>query len=291
MDHVLLDALLDSLKVLLFVFIFNFLLSFFEDKLTKKIENSNKINPLTGSIIGLIPQCGVSVISADLYVKNHITLGTIVAVFIACSDEAIPMILSESDKIIYLIPLILIKLFIGLAVGFLVDLIYKKSKEKVLSHKEECEHEHEVKIGCCNHEINSGHVSKIKRYFIHPLIHSLKLFIYIFVFNLIFGTIIYFVGENNFTNILESNKYFTPIYATMIGLIPNCASSVLITNMFIGGKLSLGTTIAGLITNSGLGILVILKNKKMIKKAIVIMTILVLTALVSGYVINLIFGF
>lgn len=291
MDHVLLDAILDSLKVLLFVFIFNFMLSFFEEKLTKKIENSHKINPLFGSFIGLIPQCGVSVISADLYVKKHITLGTIVAVFIACSDEAIPIIISEPTKALSVIPLILTKFLIGLTIGFLVDLIYRKSKEKVDKHHGECHHEHEVKIGCCHHEINDENDSKFKRHFIHPIIHSLKLILYIFIFNFIFGTVIYLIGEETFENILESNKYFTPIYATMIGLIPNCASSVLITNLFISGKLSFGTTLAGLITNSGLGILVILKNKKTIKKAIIIMTILVLTALVSGYVINLIFGF
>lgn len=291
MVEVLQDALLDSFKIFVFVFLFYFVFSFLENKLTIAIENSKKINPLTGGVIGLIPQCGVSVISADLYVKNHLTLGTIIAVFITCSDEAIPILLSKSDTALYIIPLIIIKLLIGSAVGFLVDLIYKKSKVKVVEHNRECEHEYEIKVGCCHHEINAIADSKIKTHFFHPFIHSIKLFLYILVFNFALGTIIYFLGEENFVNILENNKYFTPIYATIIGLIPNCASSVLITNLFISGKLSLGTTIAGLITNSGLGIMVILKNKKTIKKAIIIMTILVLTALVSGYVLNLIFGF
>ena len=291
MEHVFLHSLLDSLKVLIFVFIFNVLLSLFENYFANKMTNSKKINPLTGSLFGLIPQCGVSVLGADLYVKNHISIGTLIALFIACSDEAIPIILSKSDKAIYVIFLVVLKIIIGFVVGFMVDLIYKKSKEKVEEHHHHCEHEHEVKIGCCHHDINNNEESKIHKYLIHPLIHSLKLFLYIFVINFIFATIIHYVGEDTFNNILQNNKFFTPLYATMIGLIPNCASSVIITNLFINGQLSFGSTLAGLITNAGLGMIVLLKNKNMIKKTIVIIAILVLTALVSGYVINLIFGF
>ena len=291
MEHVFLHSLLESLNVLVFVFIFNILLSFFETYLTNKLENNHKINPLSGALFGLIPQCGVSVISADLYVKNHLTLGTILAIFIACSDEAIPIILSSKEKSLYVLPLLLSKIIIGFVVGFLVDLIYKKSREKVHKHHQECEHEHEVKVGCCHHEINSDDESKIHKHLIHPILHSLKLFTYIFIINFLFGTIIYYVGEETIESILQNNKFFTPIYATMIGLIPNCASSVIITDLFINGNLSFGSTLAGLITNAGLGMIVLLKNKNMIKKAIVIIGILVLTGLVSGYIFNLIFGF
>ena len=291
MDHVFLDALIDSLKVLVFIFVFNVLLSFVESLLTNKISKSNKINPLTGSLFGLIPQCGVSVISADLYIKEHITLGTIIAIFIACSDEAVPIILSTPDKALYVLPLLLSKVIIGFVVGFLADLIYQKSKEKVHNHHHECTHQEEIKVGCCNHDINNLEESKIHKHLIHPLLHSFKLFAYIFLINFLLGTIIFYIGEDTLTNILKNNKYFTTLYATIIGLIPNCASSVIITNLFINGNLSFGATLAGLITNAGLGLVVLFKNKKMIKKTIVIMGILVLTALVSGYVINLIFGF
>lgn len=290
MTDVLLDALVDSLKILVFVFVFNILFALVEPVLTKKLSKKNKINPLTGAAFGLIPQCGVSVIGADLYIKSHITMGSLVAIFIACSDEAIPIVLSEPTKAISVIPLLLCKLIIGFVVGFIIDFVFKKSIIEIHQHKEECHHEYEVKIGCCSHEINLEE-NKLYNYLIHPLVHSLKLFIYVFLINLAFGTIIYLIGEKTFVNILNNNKYFTPLYATIIGLIPNCASSVIITNLYITGKLSFGTTLAGLISNSGLGLLMLLKNKKMIKKTIVIIAILVLTALVSGYVINLIFGF
>ena len=292
MKEVLKHALLESLNVFIVIFIFNLILSFFENKITNRItQKDNKINPIKGALFGLIPQCGVSVISADLFLKQHLTIGTLVAVFIACSDEAVPIILSNPDKSISVLPLLLVKFVIGFVVGFLVDCIFKKYIREIIEHKNICKHEDEVKVGCCNHEINSVSDSKIHQHLYHPLIHSVKLFIYVFVINFIFGTIIYLIGEQTFVNILQNNKFFTPIYATLIGLIPNCASSVIITNLYIMGEISFGTTIAGLISNAGLGMMVLFKNKNMIKKTIVIIAILVLTALVSGYVINLIFGF
>lgn len=291
MEHVFIHALLDSLNIIVVVFVFNVLLSFFESTFTSKLVKTNKLNPLSGSLIGLIPQCGISVISADLYLKEHLSMGTIVAIFIACSDEAIPIILSNPDKALSVIPLLILKFVIGFCVGFLVDLIYRKHLNKVKEHHKHCEHEVEIKVGCCHHEINSVEEKPIERHLIHPIIHSLKLLLYIFLINFIFGTIIYLIGEETFISILKNNKYLTPLYAILIGLIPNCVSSVIITDLYIMGQLSFGTTLAGLITNAGLGMIVLLKNKNMIKKTMVIMSILVLTALVSGYVINLMIGF
>ena len=292
MGHVFEHALTDSLQVIIFVLLFNVLLSFFENFIINKLlKNDKKVNSLTGALFGLIPQCGVSVLSADLYVKEHVSMGTIVAVFIACSDEAVTMILSDSNKVLTVLPLLLLKFVIGFVVGFFVDLLYHQNTAKIKEHHKVCQHQKEIKIGCCHHEINNDDESKLHRHLIHPLLHTLKLFVYIFAINLLFGTIIYFIGEESFINILQNNKYFTPVYAIMIGLIPNCVSSVIITDLYIMGRLSFGTTLAGLITNAGLGLVVLLKNKNMIKKTIVIIAILVLTALVSGYVINLIFGF
>lgn len=291
MYDVVIHALLESLKVFLFVVIFHVLLSFFEGKLSNILTKHKKVSPLVGSGLGLIPQCGISVISADLYLKEHITLGTIVAIFIACSDEAIPLILSDPEKAIMVIPILIIKFVIGFCVGFLVDIIYRKSKEKVIKHHHDCHHEPVVHIGCCHHEIEGEKESKLKKHLIHPLVHSVKIFIYIFIITVLFGTLVYYVKEENIIAFVESNKYVAPIYSSIIGLIPNCVSSVVISEMYLHNQLSFGSALAGLITNAGLGILVLLKNKKMIKKTCIIIAILLITALVSGYIINLIFGF
>ena len=197
----LLHAFYETSQVFVVVFLLYVIISFIEGKIASKLSKQSKFSILLGSSIGLIPQCGVSVIGADLYIKKHITFGTIIAIFIACSDEAIPIILSSDEKAIYVLPLLLSKVIIGLTVGFLIDFICKGSKEKVHNHMEECEHEHEVKIGCCHHEINNLKDNKIKKHLIHPLIHSLKLLIDIFLINFIIksDSSIFFI---NYLNVL-----------------------------------------------------------------------------------------
>ena len=289
--NVIIDSMIDSLKVLAVVILFNILLSFFENKLSHVFSHHEKASPLIGASMGLIPQCGISVVSADLYIKNHISLGTIIAIFISCSDEALPILLSSKEKWIMVIPLILIKFILGFTVGYIIDLIYRKNKHIVDEHLKDCHHEEEIHVGCCGHDIDNDNENKVKKHIIHPLIHSVKIFIYVFIINVIFGLIIYFVGLDNFKEFLLQNKYFTPLYATLIGLIPNCASSVLVTELYLIDGVSFATLVAGLITNAGLGIVILLKNKNMVKKTFIIMGIMVLIALISSYTIGLIFGF
>lgn len=291
MVDVILDSLIDSLKVLTVVILFNVLLSFVENKLSHIFSHHEKASPLIGASLGLIPQCGISVVSSDLYIKNHISLGTIIAIFISCSDEALPILLSDKEKGIMVLPLILIKFILAICVGYIVDLIYKKNKVEVNNHLKDCHHKEEIHVGCCGHDIDNESESKVKKHIIHPLIHSLKIFLYVFVINLIFGLIIYFVGLDTFKEFLSQNKYLTPLYATLIGLIPNCASSVLVTELYLIDGVSFATLLAGLITNAGLGMVMLFKNKNMVKKTFIIMGIMVLIALISSYTISLIFGF
>lgn len=283
MLDVFIDSLLDSLIVLGIIFIFYFLLSFFESKLANSLQKNKKISPLLGSVFGIIPQCGFSVVASDLYLKKHITMGTLIAVFISCSDEALPIILSKPDKYLSLIPLILIKVILGFSVGYIVDLIFSSNKKSVEEHYHHCDHHEEVHIGCCHHEIDNKEESKLHQHLIHPLVHSLKIFVYVFIITFAFGTLIYYIGESNITSFLSKSKYFTPLFTTIIGLIPNCASSVIITNLFILDSISFGACLSGLIVNAGLGMFMLLKNKSNLKNALIILAVLVATALISGY--------
>ena len=285
MKEVFVHSILDSISVLIFVFIFNIALSFFEEKLSNLLSKGKNVSPFVGSSLGLIPQCGVSVVSADLYIKNKITIGTIIAVFIASSDEAIPIILSNPANIFDVIVLLLIKFVLGFSVGFTVDFILNK---KISLNNNEVS---DIHIGCCGHTIDNHEENKLHKHIIHPLIHAVKIFTYVVVVNLIFGTLIHYIGIDSISNFLEKNKYITPLFASIIGLIPNCASSVLIANMFILGQLSFGSLTAGLVANSGLGLVVLLKNKNMIKKTLKIICIIILTAIISGYIISFISGF
>lgn len=278
---IFLDALKDSALVFAFVFLIHLLLSFVENKLSNYLIRHQKLAPMFGSLFGIIPQCGTSVMGADLYIKKYISIGTLVAIFLSCSDEAFIAILTSGipSKMIMVLPLIGVKFVLGFVVGLLIDLIHKEElvKEEVI--EEETCHTH--------HTHNSG----VHKHLIHPLIHALEIFAYVFVINMVLGLIIGAVGEDNFASFIRMNKYLTPLFSSIIGLIPNCASSLLLSELFIEGNLSFGALLAGLLVNSGLGMMVLLRNRKSAKNIWIIILICFLVAIISGYITCMIFGF
>ena len=279
---IFLDALKDSALAFVFVFLVHVIISLFDTKIATFLTKRRKTGVVFGSLFGLIPQCGTSVLSADLYIKKYISLGTLIAVFLSCSDEAFVAILtSGSSKTIMILPLIGLKFAIGVVIGILIDLIYRK--QEIAEETTEVE-EHECHV---HHHENT----KMHKHFVHPLIHSLQIFAYIFVINLVIGFIIGFVGEENFINFMISSKYLSPLYCSIIGLIPNCASSLLITELFLDGALPFGALLAGLLVNSGLGMMLLLKNIKTAKNVVLIIGICFVVALISGYLTCLIMGF
>ena len=285
---IILDSLKDSALVFAFVFAFHFLLSFFDHQIADFLIKRKKTGPAFGSLFGLIPQCGTRVLGADLYIKKYITMGTLIALFLSCSDEAFIAILTAwNDKTIYILPLIGLKIAIGCAIGIIVDLIFHKQD---LHEVEEEEHEHVGEYECPEHH-HHHHESKVQKHVVHPLLHSLEIFGYVLAINLALGFIIGFVGEENFSNFIHANKYLAPLFASSIGLIPNCASSLLITELFIEGSLSFGALLSGLLVNSGLGMMMLLKNRKVAKNIPLIILICFLIAVLSGYITCLIMGF
>lgn len=280
MLHVLEHALIDSLKVFIIIFLLYSLFSILEKWIKKGLNNKGKIAPLLGSLFGIAPQCGISIIASDMYIKRHITMGTLISVYIACSDEAIPILLSNPDKMIMIIPILISKIILGFIIGFIVDLIYTKKYKTNDDHSDECINHH---CNCCD--------SKIHQFFIHPLIHSIQIFIYVFIINFLFGTLIHYLGEENIISFLQANKYLSPLLSSLVGLIPNCASSIIITELYIINGISFGACLAGLICNCGLGSIFLFKKVTIIKEAFIIMAILLVTAILTGYVTCFIFGF
>ena len=279
---ILLDSLKDSLLVFAFVFLFHVILSFIETPVSNFLIKRKKTSPIFGALFGLIPQCGTSVIGSELYIKKYITVGTLIAIFLSCSDEALIVLLEAwNEKTLMIFPLIGLKLVTGIVFGLLIDFIIRKQKIIEVDHVEE---EHECHTH--HHENTPAHA-----HLIHPLIHSLKVFAYIFVINLALGTIIGFAGEDNFSNFMTTNRYLAPLFSSIIGLIPNCASSLLITDLFVEGHLSFGALFAGLLVNSGLGIMVLLKDKNTVKKALLIVSVCFIIAVGLGYLTCLISGF
>ena len=280
--HVLEHALIDSLKVFVLVFILYFALSFLENYISKRLSLNNKVSPFFGALLGLVPQCGISVAASDLYIKRKITVGTLVAVFLACSDEAI-FILLASEKFLTVFPLLLIKLVIGFISGMMID--------SFILRKQKLKNDNEEVVSCAHHHEHHHHDSKLKHNFKHTLLHSVEILIYVFIVNFIFGLLIELLGEAKLIIFLQNNKYLAPLFSSIIGVIPNCASSVVLSELYIINGLSFGALLSGLLMNAGLGLVYLFKKKENVKMNINVVVIMFIISLIVGYLTCLINGF
>ena len=350
--HVIWHAFLDTLKMSWLLLLFYILIEIIEQKVAVKMHKKlkSKYAVAAGAGFGIVPQCGFSVLATDLFSKKQITVGTLIAVYVATSDEALPILFSSIDQKgvwLKLLLLILSKLVLALVLGYSLDGVVKlatkrkagstgaqigeihseeghcedtvneaatKDDQKVANssiytdvdnvvtvevcqntaakddahchsheegdehHDHEHVHEHDhcedenidIHKGCCGHRIESGKYSTVKTYFVHPLLHTLKILAYILVINIIMGLIIYFVGEDKIAEFMSKSGVLQPILVTLVGLIPNCASSVLITQLFLTDTISFGSCLGGLMVNAGLGIAFLFKENKNIKQNLAI---------------------
>ncbi len=276
---VLLDALIDTLKILPFLLAIFILISFIEHRVSvKKYAKllGGKPAPLIGACLGIVPQCGLSVMAVKLFQENCITVGALMAIFLSTSDEAMPILISAGMWKEFLL-LAAIKVIIGVAVGYVVDFIIRKKPEGVYAESTDNHEE----FGCCHHS-SSENESNVHKYFLHPLIHCLKTAGFIFAVNLVLGLIVWFVGEENFKNFVQGAGYFQPFVASLVGLIPNCASSVILTDLFVSGGLSFGGLLAGLCTNAGVGLVLLFKDKSSLKRNLFILAGLYVVGVIAG---------
>lgn len=279
MLEVLLETIVDSIKLLPFLFLAYLLIEFIEnkaqEKTTKAIEKSGKFGPIIGALLGIIPQCGFSAGAANLYVGRVITLGTLISIFLSTSDEMLPVLISKAAPIGIIIEILLIKIFIGMVCGIVIDLLikHKEADKKEEIHKL-CHDEH------CHCEESGIFKSSIK--------HTLQIFVYIFIVSLILNYAIHYIGEERLASLILNIPILGTIISGLIGLIPNCASSVILTELYLGNILSMGAMIAGLLVNSGIGVLVLFKVNKNLKENITILGILYIIGIVSGTLIDFI---
>ena len=270
----------DSVKLIPFLFLTYLLMEYIEHKTKEKtketIKKSGKFGPLIGSLLGIIPQCGFSVSATNLYAARVITLGTLISVYLSTSDEMLPIFLSEGVAIDVILKILAIKLIIGMIAGFLIDLVINlKNKGKVEEEKiiDLCEKEH-----ChCEHGI-----------FKSALKHTANIFIFIFIITLVINIAIHIIGEDNIAGFMLDRPILGPIISGIIGLIPNCASSVIITQMYLENIISVGTMIAGLLVGAGVGLAVLFRTNKGVKENIKITVLLYGIGVVSGIILELI---
>lgn len=275
MLDVIVDTLLDGIKLIPFLFIAFLILELLEHKLSGKnkkiIEKSGKFGPIIGSMLGAFPQCGFSVAATNFYATRIITLGTLISIYLSTSDEMLPLLISEGVDIKLIIKVLGIKIVIGMISGFIIDLIFRK-KEKNHIH-DFCEEEH------CNCK-NGVLISTIK--------HTLNITLFIIIISFILNTIIYYVGEDTLGNLIFRKKVLGPILSSLIGLIPNCASSVVITQLYLENVISFGAMMSGLLTGSGVAILVLFKVNKNLKENLKILSLVYIIGVISGIIIELI---
>lgn len=268
----ILDSLIDTIKLIPYLLVTFIILEYLEHKLSKKnekiLKKNKKYGPIIGALLGALPQCGFSTMAASLFSSKVITIGTLIAVFLATSDEMLPIMISEKIPIIEIIYIISFKVIIGIIIGLLIDTMIKhKGNSKDIHHL--CEKEH------CDCDSDGILISSIK--------HTLKIAIFILIANIGISLLIYWVGEENLENLLLRNNPITYFIASLIGLIPNCASSVIMTELYISKFISLGTLLSGLLTGSGLGILILFRTNEDLKENMKILGIIYLVGVIIGF--------
>lgn len=279
--EVIIDGLIDNLKILPFLFATFLLMEYLEDKMKDKtresLKKAGKIGPLWGSTLGIIPQCGFSAAASNLYAGRVITMGTLIAIYLSTSDEMLPILISAKASVVLIVEILLVKVVIGIIAGFIMDLVASKLfkfEEKDVDIHHFCEHEH-----CeCGHGI------------VKPAIkHTLKIFVFLLIVSVVIGIVVELVGLEAISSSVIGNSFLGPLIAGLIGLIPNCAASVVITGLYIEGALSFGTMISGLLVGAGVGILVLCRVNEAKKENVIIISYLYVVGVICGMLLNLIF--
>ena len=280
MFEIIEDAVLDTIKLIPFLFITYLIMEYIENKTNDKtketIKKSGKFGPLIGGIVGIFPQCGFSVSATNLYAARVISIGTLISVYLSTSDEMLPIFLSKSLEINLIVKILLIKLLIAVICGFIVDFIFKirnrnnGNKDTIVDL---CEHEH-----CHCHE--QGILKS-------SLKHTLSITLYILITSLIINCLIHLIGEEAIEEFLTNNFILGPIISSLIGLIPNCAASVIITNLYVENVINGACLISGLLTGAGVGIMVLFRVNKDLKENLKIMGIVYGVGVIAGILLQL----
>lgn len=277
MLDVLFDAFLDSLKIFPFILLIYVLMEVIENAKSKEsIERvlTGPFAPTIAGALGAVPECGFAVMCAKLYDKGLIKTGTLIAAFLSISDEGVIILLTGGAKLTDVLLIVGIKIVYAAILGTLINiLLSKKDVFHICPEKDDC-------IECGEH-----HEKNLDKYLLHPLTHAVKIFIYVLVINFALGTVIYLIGEESLTAFMDKSAILQPIISSLVGLIPNCGSSIILAGAFNSGILSFAGLIAGLSANSGIGILILLRSKANYKKALRIIVIQYFAALILGYMV------
>lgn len=284
-------AIIDSARMIPFLLIAFAILEYLETKIEEQsssvIKKANKAGPFSGALLGLIPQCGFSVIGSNFYAKRIITLGTLIAIFLSTSDEALLILLTSPEHFLDVIQIIVLKLIVAITAGYIIDLILRKKKSE-----EKCHHCHHDDHGCDNEElIGEEHCcshTDWKAIAKCTFKRTLSVFLFLFAANFLLGYVIELIGEENLEKFMLTDSIFQPFITSLVGLIPNCAPSVILAQMYLSGAISIGSVVAGLCTGAGAGLIVLFRVNRGLKSNLLITATLYLIGAFSGVLIQLV---
>lgn len=274
--HIFLHTLLDFAKLLPFLFLAYLLMELIEHKAGEKTERlirrSGRFGPALGAALGVLPQCGFAAATSNLYAGGLITRGTLLAVFLSTSDEMLPILVSEGAEIGLILKLLAVKLIVGAGVGFAVDLIPTKNTRHGHIHHL-CEESH---CGCEHDGILRA-----------SLRHTLKIGAFILLVTLALNIAVEYIGEYRLAALATSVPVLSSLISALVGLIPNCAASVVITELYLQGALGAGAMLSGLLVSSGLGVLILFRSNKNLRDNLLTLLILYVSGVVLGSLIGL----
>lgn len=278
--HCLVHALEHNIKLLLFLFLTYLLMEYLEHKAghktNKVIKNSGRLGPLLGGVLGAAPQCGFSAAASSLYSGKVITMGTLIAIYLSTSDEMLPIFISEAVGIGIIVKVLGLKILLGVITGYIVDTVYKlvkhKEKEDMDIHAM-CEHEH------CN--CKDGILKSAVK-------HTVKIFVFIILVSFAINLVVEIVGQETLGSLLTKIPFLSVVIAAIIGLIPNCASSVVITSLYLEEMISFGSMMSGLLVGAGIGLAILFRTNKNRKENGIIVATLFGSGVLWGILIDII---
>lgn len=280
MKEIILETLLDALRMTPILFLAYLLMEYLElkagERLNRTVAKVGSCGPVIGSLLGAVPQCGFSGAIAGFYSARIVTLGTMIAVFLSTSDEMLPILLSSDVKADVILKILLFKVICAAVCGFVIDFtlrILKRNRVASGDHIHDfCEQEH-----CDCHE----------NIFVSAVKHTLKVLVLIVLVSFALNMVFEYAGNDFLKNSFVNIPFLSEFIAGVIGLIPNCSVSVLFTDMFVEGAISAGVMLSALMTNGGVGLLVLFRLNKNVKENIIITAVL----LVSGVVMSVLCSF
>lgn len=278
MHEILHHCVEDTVKILPFLFLTYLLMEYIEHKTNDKtktaLRRAEKLGPLLGGVLGVIPQCGFSAAAASLYSGRVITAGTLLAVFLSTSDEMLPILLSSQMPLGMIGKILTVKASAAVLAGFLIDFLFRKFNQR--------------KIGVNIHEMCMEEDCQCDRenIFVSALRHTVHIFLFIFIATLALNVAIHGIGEENLGSLILNRPVIGELLAGLIGLIPNCAASVVITTLYMEGAMGAGAMMAGLMVGAGVGVLVLFRTNRNRKENLKLTGLLYVTGVLCGILIE-----